>query len=148
MSRWLPFCALLAAILFPSAGSATSVVLITAEEAGLAPSQQVASARGILRAPRIEVLEEPGPLHSPVHFKLTFRAFGGVSIDPGSVSVTYLKSADIDLTPRVRPFVSAAGIDIPQAEVPPGNHLIRVTVKDLDGHQGVTEFTLSVKPSE
>src|ERR1700759_4837309 len=95
----------------PSAGPAASVVLITTEEARLPPAQQLASSRGILRAPRIEVAEElNGPAHAPIHFKLTFRAFGGSSIDPGSVSVTYLKTTDIDLTPRVRPFLTSSGI--------------------------------------
>ena len=109
----------------------------------------LASSRGIFRAPRIEVAEQlSGPVRSPVHFKLTFRAFGGSSIDPGSVSVTYLKSSDVDLTPRVRPFLTGGGIDIPEAEVPPGNHVIRVSVHDSDGREGTTQFSLTVNPAD
>ncbi|WP_298883942.1 hypothetical protein [uncultured Bradyrhizobium sp.] len=133
----------------PSGSHAASVVLITTEEARLAPARQLASSRGIFRAPRIEVGEQlSGPVHSPIHFKLIFRAFGGSSIDPGSVSVTYLKSTDVDLTPRIRPFLTSGGIEIPEAEVPPGNHVIKVSVHDSDGREGTTQFSLTVNPAD
>jgi len=60
--------------------------------------------------------------------------------------VTYLKSPEVDLTGRVKPFVQASGIDMPQALLPPGDHIIRVDVKDTEGRTGTTSFTLKVAP--
>jgi hypothetical protein len=50
------------------------------------------------------------------------------------------------LTPRIKPFVQTAGIDIPDVELPVGDHLIRVDVKDSDGRIGSTSFVLKVVP--
>lgn len=140
--------ALSAALMFASLSYAhAGVVLITVDEARLPAPQQVAFSRGITRAPRIELSPiDDGQLRSPIHFKLTFRAFGGSTIDLNSLNITYLRSSGIDLTPRVRPYASAQGIDIPDAEAPPGEHLIKVTITDSEGRQGVSNFTLTVAP--
>ena len=123
------------------------IVLITAEEARLPPPQNVAWSRGITRAPRIELAAaDERHLHSPIHFQLRFHAFGGSSIDVGSVEITYLRISNVDLTPRLRPFIRAAGIDVLDAEVPPGEHLIRVNVRDSEGRQATSNFVLSVSP--
>jgi hypothetical protein len=134
-------------VLLSSSAAKAGVVLITAEEAQLAPPQLVASSRGITRAPRIELsAEDEAPLHSPFHLRLQFHAFGGSSIDPNSVTITYLRRSNVDLTPRVRPFIRQTGIDIPDAEAPPGAHMIRVYVTDSDGRQATANFTLNVAP--
>jgi hypothetical protein len=52
----------------------------------------------------------------------------------------------VDLTPRVKPFIQADGIDVPQAELPPGEYMVRVDIKDSDGRPGSTSFTLTVSP--
>lgn len=133
--------------LAPASGATGRIVLITVDEARLPAPQHVAWARGITRAPRITVSEAmDGRLHSPVHFKLSFRAFGGSTIDSSSLALTYLKRSGVDLTPRVRAFVTPSGIDIPEAEVPPGEHTIRVLVHDSEGREGVTTFNLNVVP--
>src|SRR5579864_4037008 len=110
------------------------VQLITAAEAQLPPLKgAVAGAtRGITRGPRIELVDTPtdGALHSPMHLQLKFQAFGGAQIDPNAVQVTYLKSPEVDLTSRLKPFVQASGIDVPEAALPPGDHVLRVDVKD------------------
>lgn len=139
---------MVAGLLLGSASGATArVVLITVDEAKLPAPQHIAWSRGITRAPRIEVSQAmDGHLHSPIHFKLSFKAFGGSTIDPGSLSVTYLRRSGIDLTPRLQAFVTPSGIDIPEAEVPPGEHIIRVIVHDSEGREGVNTFSLSVVP--
>jgi hypothetical protein len=150
-SLWLDLarCGLSVALLFASLSLAQAgVVLITVDEARLPPPHQVAWSRGITRGPRIELSAvDEGHLRSPFHFKVNFRAFGGSSIDPKSVAVTYVRSSNVDLTQRVRPFANASGIDIPEAEAPPGEHLIKVTVTDSEGRQGATNFTLSIAPN-
>ena len=143
---WAMLILALAAISMPSKSHA-SHVLITDAEAQL-PPQKGASAmdrRGITRAPRI-VLVSISDVHSPMRFQVKFEAFGGSKIDPDSVKVTYLKTPAVDLTPRLKDFVQATGIDMPDVQLPVGDHLIRVDLKDSDGRSGATSFVLKVEP--
>jgi hypothetical protein len=149
ITRWTSvWLGLFAAIVLAAPPKADAgVILITPEEAKLpAPTQmQLASSRAITRGPRIEVSGlDDGKLHSPLHFKLRFLAFGGKSIDPDTVTVTYLRGPNIDLTERIKPFVRPTGIDIPDAEVPPGEHAIRVDLKDSEGRPATVSFSLTV----
>ena len=121
-------------------------VLITEDEAKLPPPKAAIATdrRGITRAPKIKYIDPGQPIHSPMHFQLAFEAFGGAKIDPNSVKVTYLKTPNVDLTGRVAPFVQTAGVDIPDAELPAGEHIVKVDVKDSDGRSGSATFILKV----
>lgn len=140
---------LLAAIVIADMPRATAgVILITPEEAKLPAPTQLASTRAITRGPHVELADlDDGKLHSPLHFKLRFRAFGGSSIDLDSLAVTYLRGSNIDLTRRVKPFAQPTGIDIPDAEVPPGEHAIRIDLKDSEGRATTFNFSLAVAPN-
>jgi len=81
-----------------------------------------------------------------MHFQLKFVSFGGAKIDTDSVKVTYLRTPNIDLTPRLKSFVQPTGIDIPDVELPVGDHMVRVDIKDSDGRVGSTSFVLKVAP--
>jgi hypothetical protein len=83
-------------------------------------------------------------VYSPLNLKLQFHAFGGAEIDPGSVVVTYLKQPAIDITSRLTPFITASGIDIPRAEVPPGSHQFWIELKDKNGRSGGAEVNFQV----
>jgi hypothetical protein len=125
-----------------------AMVLITEDEAKL-PALKGAVAtdrRGITRGPKIEFVADSDPSHSPMHFQLKFVSYGGAKIDPDSVKFTYLKTPSVDLTSRVKPFVQATGIDIPDTQLPAGDHMLRVDIKDLDGRIGSTIFALKVTP--
>jgi hypothetical protein len=128
--------------------NAAAVVLITAQEAKLPPLKGAVATerRGITRGPKVEFIADGDPSHSPMHFQLRFVSYGGATIDPDSVKFTYLKTPSVDLTSRVRPFVQATGIDIPDTELPTGDHMLRVDIKDLDGRIGSTVFDLKVTP--
>jgi hypothetical protein len=101
----------------------------------------------VLITPEEATLPLPKQLVSPLRFKLIFRAFGGSTIDPSTLVVTYLRGSNIDLTQRVKKFVQPGGIDVPDAEVPPGEHAIRVEVKDSDGRTGTANVFLAVAPN-
>jgi hypothetical protein len=122
--------------------------LITEDEAKLPPPRGAVAAdrRGITRAPKVELISLSDPVRSPMHFQLRFESYGGSKIDTDSVKVTYLRTPNVDLTPRVRSFVQATGIDMPDVELPAGDHMVRVDVKDSDGRVGTTSFTLKVAP--
>ena len=122
-------------------------VLISAEEAKLPPPKGAIAVdrRGVTRGPKI-ILLSTEPVHSPMHLQLKFEAFGGAKIDADSVKVLYLRTPNVDLTDRVKPFVEASGIDFPDAELPVGDYMLRVDLKDSDGRPGSTSFVLQVAP--
>jgi len=123
-------------------------VLITPEEASLPPPKGAVAvtSRGITRGPRIEYLGSPNATHSPVRLQLKFESFGGAKIDPNSVKVTYMKNPAVDLTPRLESFVQPTGIDMADAVLPSGDHMLRVDLKDSDGRAATTSFTLKIAP--
>jgi hypothetical protein len=129
-------------------GAAQATQLITEDEARLPPPKGAIAAdrRGILRGPKVEIVSPSGVVHSPLRLQLKFESFGGATINPDSVKVIYLRSPNVDLTPRVRPFIQAGGIDMPEAELPPGEYTVRVDVKDSDGRPGTASFTLTISP--
>jgi hypothetical protein len=141
---------LVAALAFsaPAGTAKAGQVLITEQEAQLPPPRGAVATerRGITRGPKIDVVQPGEPIHSPMHFKVRFEAFGGAKIDSDSVKVTYLRTPIVDLTPRVKSFLQASGIDMPDVELPAGDHMVRIDVKDSDGRAGTTSFVLKVAP--
>jgi len=75
-----------------------------------------------------------------------FTPCGVAKIDAASVKVTYLRSPNVDLTPRLKPFVQPTGIDMPDARLPAGDRAVRVDLKDSDGRVASTVFVLKVAP--
>ena len=67
-------------------------------------------------------------------------------IDLEGLKVTYLKAPNVDLTSRVRTFAQPGGIDMPDALLPPGEHLMRIDVKDSEGRVSTTSFLLKIAP--
>jgi hypothetical protein len=123
-------------------------VLITEDEAKLPPPKGAVATdrRGITRGPKIDFIPVGDPLHSPMHLRMKFESFGGAKIDVDSVKITYLRTPNVDLTSRVKSFVQATGIDMPDVQLPAGDHMLRVDIKDSDGRVGSTSFVLKVEP--
>jgi hypothetical protein len=124
--------------------TAYAAPLISAKEAALPAAG--GQTRGISRGPTIKV-NSPAPdvaTTSPFDFRILFVPRGESKIDVNSVKVVYMKSPFVNLTPRLRDAISDKGIDLSKAEVPPGQHTIRVTVADNDGRETSSVFTLVV----
>jgi hypothetical protein len=138
-------CAVLG-ILVVSSRSLAGTVLITEQEASLPPEAIVASPRAITRGPRIELVQPSASANSPMHFQLRFKSFGGSEINTGSLRVFYLKSPEVDITPRLARFSQPGGIDISDAEAPAGEHNIRVEIADSEGRIRSSIFTLKIAP--
>jgi hypothetical protein len=137
----------LLSIVIAMPASAFAAALITPEEAAL-PLMKGAvpnSGRGITRGPKITVSDE-GAKSSPIRFQVKFQPLGGSTIDLDGLKVIYLKQPNVDLTPRVKPFVLPTGIDMPDALLPPGDHLMRIDVKDSEGRVSTTSFLLKIAP--
>jgi len=139
---------LAAAAIAVSAPAYSAQVLITEEEAKLPPPRGAITAdrRGITRGPKVELVDETAPVHSPMHLQLKFESYGGAKIDPNSVKVTYMRTPNVDLTGRVKPFVQPTGIDMPDVQLPVGDHMVRVEIKDSDGRSGSASFVLKIAP--
>ena len=126
-------------------------VLITKAEATLPAPPDLGSfaTRGLTRGPRVEQVS-PDPrgkgATSPFPLEIKFVAHNDTTVDPASVKVTYLKSPSVDLTPRLKGHITSAGIDLGDAEVPPGTHMLRVEVRDSQGRAGTAIVKLSVLP--
>ena len=123
-------------------------VLITEQEASLpaaVPTQM--TTRGITRAPRILKLSpaaDAAVVKSPFKLSLKFESFGGATIDPTTIKVFYLKNPTVDLTERLKSHFKDNGINLETAEAPPGDHPIRMEIKDSEGRTGVSNFMLKV----
>jgi hypothetical protein len=120
--------------------------LISAKEAALPSSSGTLATRGISRGPAVKLSspEADTPIAAPFDLKVAFEARGDAKVDPNSVKVIYLKTPIVDLTPRMKGAISANGIDFTKAEVPPGAHAIKVTVKDTEGRETNSVLNLSV----
>ena len=90
---------------------------------------------GVSRGPGVEQVS-PDPergVASPLPFKVRFIARNNIAIDPASVKVTYLKAQLVDLTDRIKKHLTPDGIEIANADIPPGTHHMRISLRDNQG---------------
>jgi hypothetical protein len=141
------FWCFLALALSGHAASAGSV-LIKPAEAALPPAPAAANlalaTRGITRRPNVILVSPKASVSSPFDLDFNFRAHGGSTIKPDSFHLVYLKKPTVDLTARVKPFVTAKGVKMEGAEAPPGRHAIKVTIADSAGRKTSAIFVLNV----
>jgi hypothetical protein len=118
--------------------AAYAATLITPEEAALPAAPGEALTRGISRGPGVKLVSpetDLGPVKAPFELKVAFEPRGGNAIDPASVKVMYLKTPSVDLTPRLQHSITETGIVFPDANVPVGEHDLKITVLDKDGRE-------------
>ncbi len=137
---------LAAALLLVGASTvhAQALQLISAEEAKLPAAASKPASRAITRGPGVK-LDSPESVSGQFPLKIAFQPRGDSKIDMASVKVEYLKGNGVDLTERLKGGIKPAGIEIPTAAAPAGEHPIRVTVRDSEGRLGSAEFKLTVK---
>ena len=126
---------------------AAATPLITAQEAQL-PADNLQLRSGIERGVDVVPVyptQKSGAIQSPFNFRVRFRAHGNTEIDLDSLIIVYKKIPAIDLTERVRPFVKPDGINMPNAEVPPGAHRILIFLRDSAGHSGGADIRFDVE---
>jgi hypothetical protein len=124
--------------------SADAKELITRQEASL---PDTFAEKAVFPGPKVVQLSpDPNamPIRSPLRFRLKFET-RGARIDLASLKVMYLKKPLVDLTNRIREYIAPSGIDMPDAEVPPGDHRIIIEINDADGLVGKTEILLRVR---
>ena len=119
--------------------------LITTKEAALPPATKVVT-RGISRGPSIKFVSPTAgsTVSSPFDLRIIFEPRGDSKVDVNSVKVTYLKFPYVDLTPRLKSSITASGINFQNAEVPSGEHAVKLSVQDTEGRETNAEFNLIV----
>jgi len=133
-----------------AARAAEPVQLITREEAGLPAPDAVGSAtRNLTRGPGIDTHGTLGSGVSgkPLRLAVKFLPSNGVPIDPASVRVIYRRQPALDVTARVKAFITAQGIEAPAVLVPAGRHVIEIEATDKEGRVGRSRMTLNVEPA-
>jgi hypothetical protein len=141
------FLRVLAAVAFTlaaGAAQAQTLQLVTADEAKLPAFAAAPGTRAITRGPGVKLIT-PENVSGTFPLKIEFAPRGGSKIDPASVKVEYLRGSGVDLTARLKASIKPEGIDVASAQVPPGEHAFRVSVRDSEGREGKTEFKLTVK---
>jgi hypothetical protein len=146
--RSIVFISFLFAFALGSTAARAGNVLIKQEEASLPPPPTTASVtlvtRGITRKPNV-ILTSPGAsVSSPFNLQFKFEAHGGSKIKPNTFHIIYMRTPNVDLTARVKPFATADGVEMTGAEAPPGQHMIKVTIFDSENREGSAVFTLNV----
>lgn len=146
LKKNLVMCALGATFALTSV-TVIAAPLITPKEALMPAASGELKTRGIARGPGIKVIspDVTAPeIKGPFDLKVVFESRGGNKIDASAVKVTYLKATAVDLTPRLKGAITETGIDFAKAEVPPGEHAVKITVKDVDGRESNTVMNLVV----
>jgi hypothetical protein len=137
------------------ATNSSELWLITPEELSAAEQEDSSiRPRGLLfdenpklsdAGPIIEVLK-PGTDNSLVPpFEISVRfAARTAPVNVNSLKVQVLKLIALDITERVRPYVSLRGIQIPEARLPAGQHTVRISVADEGGQRSTKIITVNI----
>jgi hypothetical protein len=141
-------CVLFVIVLLGAAGiegRAESVLLVTPDEAGRPDARAVIVEKNDGPIIVIKSPENGSTLNG------TFRLYveivkreGGADIDMGSLAVKYLKLVPIDITGRVRDYITGSKVDVPDAEFPEGSHRAQILIRDTAGNESSKLFSVTV----
>jgi len=146
----LPIVTVLGVILLETTASADRKWLITPEEAARvqAPTGDVkdlvSTARGsgpliIVRNPK--AFEHP---RSPLKIFIAFEPGNSGQLPAmETLLVTLIGFIDINITDRLRDYISGTNIIVREAELPTGIHRLRILIKDMSGNP--SERTVAIK---
>jgi hypothetical protein len=143
------FCAIIPAVI-PVVGvqaQAGGHWLVTSQEAALPLSSTSKAGRAITRGPAIRQVSPAGPVapNTPFALRVEFAGRGGEKVDPATAQITLLRGDNVNITQRVRAFISPNGIEIPDAMVAPGMHVLQVAVSDGGGRQSLANIEIEAR---
>jgi hypothetical protein len=97
-------------------------------------------------APQI-IVDTPGAggaVSAPFPVKIRFIPESGAKINLDSLKVEVLKIIPISLLGRIKPYLTAAGINVPEAKIPTGAYRVHIAVADDHGRLASTVETWTV----
>jgi hypothetical protein len=119
--------------------------LLTNEEAARPVGRNFGfSTKAADNGPAIEVSDLEVPEAKPFALRVRVKARDGAAPDLTTLRVECLKTPIIDLTPRLKPYITAEGVTVAQTTLPPGLHHFRVSINDARGHLSEKDFTIVV----
>jgi hypothetical protein len=92
-----------------------------------------------INAPKLDI-----PLLTPFVVDIAFEASRNKIIDYDSLRVKYLKFIPIDLTDRVKPYLSNNRLVLKDVKVPQGRHCLQVQIGYKLGEKTLMEILLNV----
>ena len=95
--------------------------------------------------PFVEMVTPPEgqPSKAPVTIFIKFTP-NAAPVDLSTLKVTLVKIIKIDITNRLRPYVSAEGIRIADGKIPTGHFRLRLSVADVNGNVTTGEGDLNI----
>jgi hypothetical protein len=142
------FVALLLALAFGAASLEAwgeTVLLVTPEEAARTDARGVIKEKDDGPVILIKSPENGSTLKGPFRLYVEImKREGGADIDMGSLAVKYLKLVPIDITGRVRGYITGSKLDVPDAEFPVGSHRAEIVIRDTAGNESTKLFSVTV----
>lgn len=93
----------------------------------------------------IESPGESGTVNSPAAIRVLFQPGpSGEPANPDSFKFLLKKLITIDLTDRVTDYVTADGIDVDEADIPPGKYKFEMRIADMAGNESARQFKMRV----
>lgn len=135
--------------LLPVAGrtQGAGIWLVNSQEAALPPATTSKAGRSITRGPAIRQISPANAVaaNQPFDLHVEFAGRGGEKINPASAQVMILRGNNIDVTSRLKPFITANGIEMPNAMVPAGTYVLQVAVSDANGRQSIANVEIDAQ---
>ncbi len=123
------------------------VWVVTGPEAALPPSPNSKAGRSITRGPAIRQVSPAAAVapNQPFALKVEFAGRGGEKVNPVSAQIMVLRGNNVDITQRLKPYITANGIEIPNAMVPAGTYVLQVAVSDAGGRQSTANIEIEAR---
>ena len=128
-----------------------SLLLISQSELDALPLDTVVSWSSTPTSPDGPVIEIASPTHNvtyegPFPIKVDFAPGPkGYDVDIRSLKLEYKKAWGIDITDRVRDFITGTTIDVQESELPHGRHTVEIEIADTAKNLSRQIFTVTVK---
>ena len=67
------------------------------------------------------------------------------NVDTATTHLTSLSLDNVNITDRLKPYITANGIEMPAAMVPAGTYVLQVAVSDASGRQSIANVEIDAK---
>ncbi len=140
-----PLIVTLIAVLLTACSQPDPLRLVTPDEAEKPASRSGFTAQSdgpgikIHRPTKTKNLLNPFPIH--IEFVPGSK---NLPVNMDSLKLTYKRLWGIDLTDRVREYIDNTSIDVPETELPAGEHTIEIYIEDIAENASTQLITINV----
>ena len=122
------------------------LVLVTDDEASQPATR--GSFEQQSKGPDIRILAPVGgsTVQSPFPIHIEFISDGAAAaVNMASLKLTYMKLWGIDITDRVREYISGTTLSVPETDIPSGRHTIEIYIEDNNRNVSSRQITINVE---